>query len=162
MTLTDYKVSDFEFKAPTKYYSISNFYSFSFRAIKMSNFADFGELELSIGFASHDLGEFEYNPSKGGIVDLIPQKEFMDRFNHFINGSIGVSKVGGLVQHKIDLFVSYNPENYGYYGFSINMMLSDTFGFDIRMRNAFGLSNVNYPWRMDSYLVFSPIFRINY
>ncbi len=162
VTLTDYAVSDFEFTSPTEYYSVRNFYSFGIRAIKMANLADFGDLEFSLGIATHDLNNYEYDPAKGGIVDLIPQKDFMDRFNHFINGSIGVTKMGGLVQHKIDLFVGYNPENYGYYGFSLNMMLSDTFGFDIRMSNAFGMDNVKYPWRMDSYLVFSPVFRINY
>ncbi len=162
VTLTDYATSDFGFTSPTKYYSVRNFYSFGIRAIKMANLADFGDLEFSLGIATHDLNNYEYAPAKGGIVDLIPQKDFMDRFNHFINGSIGVTKMGGLVQHKIDIFIGYNPENYGYYGFTINMMLSDTFGFDIRMSNAFGMDNVKYPWRMDSYLVFSPVFRINY
>lgn len=162
MTLTDYAISDYKFTSPIKYNSLRNFFSFSLRAIKMANLADFGDLEISFGIATHDMNRYEYNQARGGIVDLIPEKEFMDRFNHFINGSIGVVKMGGLVQHKVDIIVGYNPENYGYYGFKINMMLSDTFGFDIRMRNSFGLDNVEYPWRMDSYLVFSPIFKINY
>ena len=71
-------------------------------------------------------------------------------------------KNGDVIQHKIDLFFGYNPESYGYYGFAISVMLSNTFGFDIKMSNSFGLTNVNYLWRMDSYLVFSPIIRINY
>ncbi len=162
MTLTDYTVSDFEFPKPMKYNSIRNFYNFNIRGINLANLADFGSLEGSFGIATHDFNEYEYDPAQGGIVDLTPYKGFMDRFNHFINGSIGVTKDGGLVQHKFEVFVGYNPEKYGYYGFSLNMMLSNTFGFEIRMSNAFGLDNVKYPWRMDSYLVFSPIFRINY
>ena len=162
VTLTDYKVSDYKFTKPTKFNSIKNIYNFNVRAIKIAKLADFGELELKFGIATHDFNEFEYDPTKGGIVDLIPQKDFAKRFNHFINSSIGVMKNGGVIQHKIDLFFGYNPESYGYYGFAINVMLSNTFGFDIRMSNSFGLKNVNYPWRMDSYLVFSPVIRINY
>lgn len=162
MTISDYAISDYEFSHPTRYNSIRNFYSLNLRAIKIMNLADFGELEMSFGVATHDFNEYKYAPASGGIVDLIPYKTFMHRFNHFINSTIGLSKMGGLIQHKITLLFGYNPESYGYYGFSINFMISDTFGFDIRMRNSFGLENVNYPWRMDSYLVFSPIFRINY
>ena len=161
-TLTDYKISDYKFTEPAKFNSIRNFYSFDLRAIKLANLSDFGELELKAGISTHDFNEYEYNPANGGIVDLIPQKDFMKRFNHFINTSIGVMKNGGIVQHKVDVFFGFNPEKYGYYGININMMLSNTFGFDIRMSNSFGLTNVNYPWRMESYLVFSPIFRINY
>jgi hypothetical protein len=162
MTLTDFSVSDFDFHKPTKYNSIRNFFSFKLRAINVANLSDLGKLEMSFGIATHDLNQYEYDPKQGGIVDLIPQKEFMDRFNHFINGSIGVTKLGGLVQHRFNIFVGFNPEEYGYYGFNLHMMLSNTFGFDIRMSNSFGLTNVKYPWRMDSYLVFSPVFRINF
>jgi len=162
ITLSDYKVSDFNFTNSTKFYSIKNIYNFNLRAIKIVKLADFGELELKFGIATHDFNQYEYNSVKGGIVDLIPQKDFTNRFNHFINTSIGVMKNGDVIQHKIDLFFGYNPESYGYYGFAISVMLSNTFGFDIKMSNSFGLTNVNYLWRMDSYLVFSPIIRINY
>jgi hypothetical protein len=163
LTLADYNISDFDFSADSlRYNSIRNFYSFNLRAINMANLADFGTLQGSFGIATHDFNEYAYDPITDKIIDQIPQKTFLDRFNHFINGSLGVTKDGGLIQHKIDIFVGYNPENYGYYGFSISVMISDTFGFDMRMSNSFGMNNVNYPWRMDSYLVFSPIFRINY
>lgn len=163
MTVRDYTLSEMELPEPTKYNSIRNFFSLNFRAINLANLQDFGQLETSIGLATHDMNMYEYDPTQGGIVDLIEYKTFWDRFDHFINGSIGVQKDGGLIQHKIDLFVGYNPEKYGYFGIRLNVMISNTFGFEIRTRNSFGLDNVPYiDWRMDSYLVFSPIFRINY
>jgi len=163
MTVRDYTLSELELPGPTEYNSIRNFYSINFRAINLANLQDFGELETNIGFATHDMNQYEYDPAQGGIVDLIPYKDFWDRFNHFINGSIGVKKDGGLIQHKIELFMGYNLEKYAYFGIKLKVMISNTFGFEIRTRNSFGLDNVPYiDWRMDNYLVFSPILRINY
>jgi hypothetical protein len=163
MTARDYTVEEMGLSDSMKYNSIRNFYTLNFRAINLADMHDFGQLETSIGFATHDMNSYEYDPAQGGIVDLIPHKDFMDRFNHFINGSIGVTKDGGLIQHKIDLFVGYNFDKYGYFGIKLKVMVSNTFGFEVRTRTSFGLDNVPYiDWRMDNYLVFSPIFRINY
>lgn len=163
MTVRDYSASEMKFPEPMEYNSIRNFYSINFRAINLANLQDFGELETSIGFAAHDLNPYEYDPAQGGIIDLIPEEDFWGRFHKFVNGSIGVYKDGGLIQHKIDLFVGYNLDSYGYFGIKLNVMLSNTIGFEIRTRNSFGLDNVPHiDWRMDNYLVFSPIFRINY
>ncbi len=164
MTFTDYSLSDYDYdfgQNPVDFFSLRNFFSLTVRALDLYNLSDFGDLNVSLGVATHDINKYQYNPGQG-IVDKEPKKEFFDRFNHFVNASVGITKEGGLIQHNIEFFVGYSPDSYGYFGIKLQVMLSNTFGLDVRMHNSFGLDTDKYPWRMDSYLVFSPIIRINY
>ena len=164
VTMGSYGPENYDFDSTTNFYSIRNYFSLKFRSIKMFDVGDLGQFEASVGLSTYDMNYYQYDPNSDEIIDLIDYKDFLRRFNNTVNIEAGVSKVGGLLQHRIILFAGISPDQYGFYGAKINFMLSDTFGFDIRFAKSFGLETASYnqPWRDDSYIVFSPILRINY
>ncbi|MDP3830781.1 MAG: hypothetical protein Q8Q47_05900, partial [Ignavibacteriaceae bacterium] len=69
----------------------------------------------------------------------------------------------GLIQHSINFVFGHSVEGFGYYGLKTKVMLSDTFGFDVRFYSAYNSDLSKFPvWREESYIVFSPVLRINY
>jgi len=164
VTLNDYEKSHYDFDTVSNFYSIRNYFSLKFRAIKLFNVGDLGQFEGSLGLSTYDMNYYQYNPNYGQIIDLYYYKDFIKRFNNTANIEFGVSKIGGLLQHQIHIIVGISPDKYGFYGAKIKFMLSDIFGIDIRFAKSFGLDNASYyqPWRDDAYIVFSPVLRINY
>ncbi|NOX67286.1 MAG: hypothetical protein GXO85_16185 [Chlorobi bacterium] len=164
VTMNDFKKDHYDFDSVTNFYSIRNYFSLKFRAIKLFDVGDLGQFEGSIGFSTYDMNYYQYDPNRSEIIDLIYYKDFLKRFNNTANLEFGISKIGGLLQHQIHLFIGISPDKYGFYGAKIKFMLSDTFGIDVRFAKSFGLETAKYnqPWRDDAYIVFSPVLRINY
>jgi len=164
VTMNDYEKDHYDFDSLTNFYSIRNYFSLKFRSIKMFNVGDLGQFEASLGLSTYDMNQYQYDPDQDQIIDLYYYKDFLKRFNNLVNLEFGVSKIGGLLQHEIHLLLSISPDEYGFYGAKIKFMISDTFGIDVRFAKAFGLDTASYnqPWRDDSYIVFSPVLRINY
>ena len=100
-----------------------------------------------------------------GALDLSTQlqKTAFDKYTHYPFIEFGVEKIGGLVQHHITTIIGYDfYKKMGYAGVKAKIMVSDILGFDIRYFNSINFQNYNKNWRSDSYLVFSPVLRINY
>ncbi len=156
-TINEYRRRDFGIDRRLEFNSVRNYGSIKLRAIKLFNFADFGMFQAAIGVSFNDVTKYNIDPLQYKISD---STKYTDKF---VNFEIGESKTGGLIQHQLQVIVSYNPsDQYGYYGFKFRIMLSSVFGLDVRYYSAFGFDKIKYPWRSDSYLVFSPIIRINY
>ncbi|MEN8193542.1 MAG: hypothetical protein ABFS12_12045, partial [Bacteroidota bacterium] len=164
VTMNSFEKDHYDLDSVTNFYSIRNYFSLKFRSIKMFDIGDLGQFEAAIGLSTYDMNQYQYNPALSEIIDLIDYKAFLRRFNNTVNFEFGVSKVGGLLQHQLLLFAGISPDKYGFYGAKIKFMISDTFGIDVRFSQAFGLETAKYwqPWRDDSYIVFSPVLRINY
>jgi len=164
MTMNEYEKDDYDFDSVTNFYSIRNYFSLKFRAIKLFNVGDLGQFEASLGVSTYDMNYYQYDPDQDQLIDLYDYKDFLKRFNNIVNLEFGVSKTGGLLQHELHLLVGISPDKYGFYGAKIKFMLSDTFGIDVRLAKSFGLETAKYlqPWREEAYIVFSPVLRINY
>lgn len=165
VTMNDYEKDHYDFDSVTNFYSIRNYFSLKFRAIKLFNVGDLGQFEASLGVSTYDMNYYQYDPDQDQLIDLYDYKDLLKRFNNTVNLEVGVSKVvGGLLQHELHLIAGISPDQYGFYGATIKLNLSDSFGFDVRFAKSFGLEDNSYvqPWRDDAYIVFSPVLRINY
>ncbi|MCK9426299.1 MAG: hypothetical protein M0Q21_09705 [Ignavibacteriaceae bacterium] len=146
------------------FYSNKTYFIIELKKRNLFNLFDFGDFELGGGIGSPDIHHLQYDPASAKISDLDGTKSLFSKFSHFAFVDFGVSRTGGLIQHNLNTLIGYNVQGgFGYFGVKIKVMLSDTFGFDIRYFNTYGVDKKKYePWRYDSFLVFSPILRINY
>jgi len=152
-------------KLATKFdfYSNKTYFILELKKRNLFNMFDFGEFEAGGGVATADIHHLQYDPTAVKITDLQGTKSLFDKFSHFLFVDLGVSRTGGLIQHNLNTLIGYNLQGgFGYFGANLKVMLSDTFGMDIRYMNTFGLDKKKEPWRYDSFLVFSPVLRINY
>jgi hypothetical protein len=150
-------------KVATDFYTLRNYWNIEARWRNLFNLFDFGNFEAAAGIASHDINRFRYTPGQKKTVDLDPKKDSFDRFTHFGYVDVGVVRTGGLIQHSINFIFGHSAEGFGYYGLKTKVMLSDTFGFDVRFYSAYNSDLSKFPvWREESYIVFSPVLRINY
>jgi len=153
-------------KKTTKFDFYSNKTYFVLEVMKRNlfNLFDFGDFELGGGIGAPDIHHLQYDPAVTKIKDLDGTKTLFSKFSHFAFVDFGVARNGGLVQHHLNTMIGYNVQGgFGYFGVKMKVMLSDTFGMDIRYFNTYGVDKKKYdPWRYDSFLVFSPILRINY
>lgn len=161
LTFGDYKNSQFGFSKTTRFYSIRDYFTLNFTKRELANVFDLGMLEVGLGVATHSLYHYEVDPKKTKLVDL-DNKDFFNKFTHFIQTDVGLTKRGGLLQHESKLIFSYGSEGFGYFGFDVTFMLDDTFGLSAAYFSGFSVNQTKYPYRTDKYLVFSPIIKINY
>jgi len=158
-TLEDKAYQDYKINYAASFYSMKNYLVFQMKQSRILNLFDFGELELGLGYATHDIYHFILDNAMQRVVMLEPKRDIMLPFFE-----VGVSREGGLLQHNVSITFNWNNESsYGWLAFRGMFMLSNTVGFDFRYFTAVG--NVyNLPfWQSEGYyIVFSPIFRIVY
>lgn len=160
-TTSGYEKPDYGvYTVPTDFYAVRDYYSVSAKLKNIFEVPELGMFEVGGGINTHSV--FHFKNDKERIFDLTPKK-WLDRFDHFATIDFGVNKQGGLIQHHINFLSGYNFANqYVYLGVAAKLMLNNTFGLDIRYFNSVWSNNKIQPWRNSSYLVFSPIIRINY
>ncbi len=164
VAVNDYKKADFG-----KFSTIQNFYSNKFilnwelRKRNLMNVFDFGDLEVGLILSSSDINKLRLDPAQPEIIDLEKgRKNFMQKFNHIISAEVGVRKSAGLIQHSINLVSGYATDGYGFVGLKAMGMVSGNFGLDVSIFSSFSVNKTKFPYRYDTYIVFSPILRINY
>ena len=184
MKYIDESLTDFDLSVETKYtfvdnlktldygkklakfdfYSNKTYFVMELKKRNLFDLFDFGQFELGGGIGSPDIHHFQYDPAVKKITDLDGKKSWTDKFSHFAFVDFGISRTGGLIQHNLNTLIGYNvADGFGYFGVKMKVMLSDTFGMDVRYFTTYGVDKKKYaPWRYDSFLVFSPILRINY
>lgn len=161
-TLDEFPIKEF---GPTKIdtiYSARDYGLLHVRKRFLYDLGDFGWFEAGAGIGTTSSYKYKVDPSSTSLVDLEKNKGFFNKFEHNIFVEAGVVRTGGLIQHNVNLMLSYTTEGFGAFGAKAQVMLSDQIGFDLRVMKGFGLDEKKMPWRTDSYIVFSPIFRINY
>jgi len=157
----DYKNSQYGFSKTTQFYSIRDYLTLNFVKRDLANVFNLGMLQAGFGVSTFSTFHYEVDPTKTKPNQL-DRKEYFDKFTHFFAVDIGLSKHGGLMQHETNVTISYGSEGYGYVGFDVNFMINETFGFMAGFYSGFGLDQKKYPYKIDRYLVFSPVIRINY
>lgn len=162
-SMQEMDAASYGLKDTTEFFTLRNYWNLEARWRNLFNLFDFGNFEVALGLASHDINRFKYIPGQKKTVDMEPNKDPFNRYTHFGYVDFGVARTGGLIQHNINFILAYGADGFGYYGLKTKMMLNDTFGFEIRVYNAYNVDKKKFPlWREESYLVFSPILRINY
>lgn len=161
-TLNQLKSSDFGINYLTKFYSTRNYIDLFFKQKEILNFEDIGAMYAGIGIAAYDIRYYALNPDKTKLEDL--QQNQSGYFKQCIVTEAGFEGEGGLLSHNISTQMMYNvANNYGYLGFKLYLMLTNTVGFDFKFFTSFRFTQKGLPfYRDDNYVVFSPVIRINY
>lgn len=131
--------------------------------------ADFGFARVNgTGLFNYGLGLAWFSSTTMSIISPTDKlkKVASIKSNGVVSPEFGISQDGDLIQYSITVNYShhfspdFNP--YGYIGIKSLFMLSNFIGFDVRYYKAV-FNSKNIPeWQYDSYIVFSPILRINY
>ena len=146
----------------TQIYSNRSYFVLEGRMRNLFNLFDFGMLEVAAGISTMDMYEYLARTSVKKLVPLDKNKGILDRYTHHLYTEVGVSRTGGLIQHNISLLMGFNSDGYVFGGVKSRVMLSDNFGFDVRIINALTDDSKFPKYRMAENIVFSPILRINY
>ncbi len=158
----EYAYRDYGIKSSVAFTSFRDYFSLKVRKRKIFNIFNLGQFKASLGVSSHDVYKMQLDPLLGKVVDLEPKKDFISKFTHYAIGSVGIEKFGGLIQYDVDFNFGYSVDGYALGGVKAVVMLSDNFGLDLRYYQALGFSATKQPWRTDTYIVFSPVIKINY
>ena len=161
-SLDEKRKKDFNVQPTDTIYSVRDYVSLSLNVPDIADLGDLGILELGGGLSSSDIYRYQISSTSSKLVDLEKKKSFGEKFNHNVFVNMGVSRSGGLIQHHVWMMLSYNTLGYGVIGAGGQIMLGEQFGVDLRVMKAFGLDMKKETWRPDTYIVFSPILRINY
>ncbi len=160
---TDYQYKDYGITdVDAKFNGVKNFMCLSVDKRKLFNLYDFGQFKVGAGLATHDLYRYEISQATRSVIDLEEGRDELDLFQHYGYIKFGVENNGGLIQHDINVLVGMNSlDTYLYSGLDAKFMISNTFGFHVKALSAFGVPDYR-TWRNSSYVVFSPVLRINY
>jgi uncharacterized protein YutD len=153
---------DFNVLPTDTIYSVRDYATLSLNAPEIADLGDLGLLEIGGGIGTSDIYRYQKSLSRNLLTDLDKNKSWGDKFNHNVFVNLGVSRQGGLIQHHIWTMFTYNTIGFGVVGAGAQFMLGEQFGIDFRVMKSFGLDLKKDPWRSDTYIVFSPILRINY
>lgn len=162
-TVTDFNRSDFKPKAVFEFTSIRDYLVFKLNKKDLFNLFDFGQFEFALGVSTHSIFNYIVDPASANLIDTSPKTDWTNKFSHFVFSEIGIEKRGGLMQYSLSALFGQNiVDDYNYVGVNARAMLSDTFGVEMKYYTALKFDKIKYPYRSDTYFVFSPIFRINY
>lgn len=164
ITISEYKRNEFFLRDSTRFNSIRNYFSVMLKKKNLFNLFDFGSFEAGLGISSADEHSYLFALRNANLVDLEPKKSGFNRFKHYVVADVGIARSGGLIQQNLNVLFGYNVQGgYGFFGAKAYVTLSDIIGFDVRFYSAFNSDSKKFPtWRPESYIVFSPVIRINY
>jgi uncharacterized protein YutD len=162
-SLDEKRARDFNVSETDTIFSVRDYATLSLNVPEIANLGDLGFLEIGGGISTSDIYRYQANSKiSSKLIDLEKDKSWGNKFSHNVFVNFGVSRSGGLIQHHIWTMFTYNTTGYGVVGVGGQVMLGEQFGVDLRVMKSFGLDQKKEPWRPDTYIVFSPILRINY
>ncbi|MCF8240049.1 MAG: hypothetical protein K9J16_01580 [Melioribacteraceae bacterium] len=156
--LTEFNTDNFNLGYISKFYSTRNYVTLNGKYKNITNLMGLGWVDAGVGLAMHDVYNYLFDPRSVTLDQL------NSGFKFGVNLEGSLNNYTGLLQHNVGVQVNYNfSESYGYLGLKTHFMLSNSIGFDFKIFGSFTTSSEPLPfYRLESYLVFSPVIRINY
>ena len=153
-----------DFKVPigSRFFSTRNYVDLFFLQDNIVKLSDWGSFYAGIGASAFDVKYYEVTSLTS--APQLADSKFENGFRYSINSEIGLHNVGGLLSHNVGVLMNYNlSEETGYLGLKTSLMVSNTFGVEFKIMTPIRMSSVAAPaYRPDTYLIFSPMIRINY
>jgi hypothetical protein len=141
----------------SEFYANESYIVFNILKRRWFNLADFGLFEFGVGFSNASMTHYNLPAFSGAPTEIEAGAE------QYVTTTIGVERTGGLLQHHINGIFGYDISNSnGYLGVKTKFMLSGTFGFEFRIFTALMYDQSATPYKNETFMVFSPIFRVNY
>ncbi len=162
LSVTEFNATEYNIDYFSTFYSMRNYFILFGKWMDLANLSDFGNLSVGGGYATHDINHYFLDPAFVKMQELNTNVE--NGFEHWIYADANIANYAGVIQHDFGLNLNLQvSEGYGYFGFRTKLMLSDILGIDFRYIKSFMFSDDQLPFhRLDSYVVVSPIIRINY
>ncbi len=160
--MSEYSVKDYDINYISQFFSNRNYLVFLVKYKNLTNLMDLGMLNVGLGLASFDIYQYYLDPHKVNLINA--NRSSKGYFKNSIIAEAGIENFTGLLQHKFYLQLGYDiTESNGYFGLKTQIMLSNSLGFDFKFFKSFAKPQNGIPFfRLDNYIVFSPIIRINY
>lgn len=156
------RASDYHFAARDSFYSTRNYFDIFLRQSNISRLSDFGNFYAGFGVSAFDIKSYLYVPP----IQTLSVVNNTDKngFKFAINTEAGLQNEGTVLTHNLGISLNYNlSEKLILFGVKFNFLVSNTLGFDFRVVSPIMAGAKVLPgYRSDTYMVFSPIFRINY
>jgi len=156
------KGADFKVPLGTKFFTTRNYVDLFIKQDDIARLSDWGAVFAGIGVSATDVKYLQITSMTE--APTIADSKFDNGFRYSVNSELGLANIGGLLSHSVGVILNYNiSEETGYLGLKANLMVSNVFGFDFKIMTPIRMSSASQPaYRPDTYLVFSPIIRINY
>ena len=160
-TIGTNKAVDFDLPVGSKFFSTRNYFDFFLRKDNLSHLSEWGNVYAGVGFSAFDV---KYYQITGLPEPVLANSIFENGFRYAITTEAGLSNVGGLLSHNVGVLFNYSlSEKTVYLGLKTGVMISNSVGFDFKVMTPIQVGGSLQPtYRSDTYLVFSPIIRINY
>ncbi len=154
--------ADFNLPMFSTFYSTRNYFDFFFKQNNITRLSDFGNLGAGFGVSAFDTKFYQIVP--GATSPRLINGPTKNGFKYALNTEATLSNEGSVLSHNLTLQLNYNfSEKLVLFGVKFSAMVSNTVGFDIRIVSPIlAGASVIPAYRSDTYLVFSPIIRINY
>jgi len=141
--------------------SIRNYFNIG---LERKNFVDletFGYLGANLGFGLYEVQDYNLDPSKPQLTEL-PMPNGKSKF--FVQAAGLFTKEDALFSYTFKPTVFYNvSESNLFYGFNLSFLISNSYGFEFKYYSGVVIgSDPMAAYRDGSYVVFSPMIRINY
>jgi len=141
--------------------SVRNYFNLGIERRNFLDLESFGYLGASLGFGLYEVQDYTLDPSKPALIEL-PATGSKSKF--FVQAQGIFSKDDALFAYTMAPTVFFNTAEMNlYYGFNLSFLISNSFGFTFKFYSGSALGSDPLPgYREDTYVVFSPIIRINY
>jgi len=157
LALTQFQTSDYDVDYLSKFYSNRNYFTVMAEYKNFYHFMDIGWLNAAAVISGYDVYSYFLNPKYKELL-LID-----DKFNYNLNLETYLSNPTGLLSYKAGALVNFNfSEGTSYLGIKTLFMITNRFGVDFRFFTGFAFSGDLPYYRNSTYLLVSPIIRINY
>ncbi|MCE1189109.1 MAG: hypothetical protein LWX56_08195 [Ignavibacteria bacterium] len=161
-TIGTKKAQDFEETSPKYFYSTRNYFDLFFKWNNLGRVSDFGSVNAGFGVSGFDLDYYYFDPSVPSLN--MPKNQYTNGFKYAIVAEGNLANTGSILSHSFGLQLSYNAtEQLMFFGVKANIMISNSIGLDFKVLSPIQTGSKLRPdYRPDSYLVLSPIIKINY
>jgi len=161
-SITQYKTNQFNVDYISQFYSNRNFFFLSARYKDIFPVLNLGWFYAGGAIASYDIYHFLLDPRVSKLIPL--NNSSKGNFEHVLTVMGGISANNSLLVHDISLMLSYNVvKSFAYIGIKTHFMLNNQIGLDFEYMTSFLSGKGGLPfYKKDTYIVFSPIIKINY
>ncbi len=160
--ITEYNTSQYNVNYVSQFYSNRNFFVLSAKYKDIFPILNLGWFYAGGAIATYDIYHYLLDPNASKLKLL--NKSPRGNFEHIITAQAGISANNSLLVHDISLFLSFNVvKTITYVGIKTHFMLNNQIGLDFEYMTTLGIASSTLPfYKRDSYIVFSPIIKINY
>ena len=161
-TFNQLDASNYNLSEGSVFSSVRNYWVAKIEQKEIFDGTNFGHINISVGISAYDSYKYQISSIDQQPIE-IKYNDGHGLFQHFGFCELGIENQGNLLQYSISCLWGSDIEyKYNYFGFETRIMLSNTLGFDFKTMFSPDVNLKNMPYREQSYVVFSPIIRINY